>query len=65
MLETVKTYIHSISDASFSQFYSDYVLSVVDTNIQHELKHIRSYGFSTFEYDIIVNKFLDKLVNSW
>lgn len=65
MLETVKTYIHSVPDTSFSEFYNDYILGVVDSSIQHELKHIRSYGFSTFEYDAVVNEFLDRLVNSW
>lgn len=65
MLETVKCYIDALPDTPFSTFYNMFVLHVADDNIIHEIRRVRNYGLCAFDYDKIVNTYLDRLVNSW
>lgn len=64
MLQTVKDYICSLPDISFSEYFLDFIMSTQDDNLRREFNHIRfQREYSLKNMGNIVNQFTKEILN--
>lgn len=63
MLQTVKDYINNLSDESFQNFYTHYIMQVQDSNIEEEFKFLITHNnLDVLSIDKLISNDLGKLV---
>lgn len=63
MLQTIKDYISNLSDESFQNFYTHYIMQVQDSNIDEEFKFLITHNnLDVLSVDKLISNDLGKLV---
>lgn len=63
MLQTIKDYINNLSDESFQDFYTHYIMQVQDSNIDEEFKFLITHNnLDVLSVDKLISNDLGKLV---
>ena len=63
MLQTIKDYINNLSDESFQNFYTHYIMQVQDSNIDEEFKFLITHNnLDILSVDKLISNDLGKLV---
>ena len=63
MLQTIKDYINNLSDESFQNFYTHYIMQVQDSNIDEEFKFLITHNnLDVLSVDKLISNDLGKLV---
>lgn len=63
MLQTIKDYINNLSDESFQNFYTHYIMQVQDSNIEEEFKFLITHNnLDVLSVDKLISNDLGKLV---
>lgn len=63
MLETIKQTIERLPNTNFKRFYSKYVTSVQDKNLEIEFKYLTSHNsLDILNLDRLINKYLGEMM---
>lgn len=63
MFQTIKDYINNLSDESFQNFYTHYIMQVQDSNIDEEFKFLITHNnLDVLSVDKLISNDLGKLV---
>ena len=63
MLETIKQTIERLPKTNFKRFYSKYVTSVQDKNLEIEFKYLTSHNsLAILNLDRLINKYLGEMM---
>lgn len=63
MLETIKRCINDVPNISFAQFYSEYILTVQDNNIESEFQYMIHHNLlNTSMMDTIIQHTHERLI---